>query len=187
MGLTYLDVIISRFGETEFTTEEFTLLTGSSRSAKLLSELKMKGYVTRVGRGKYKVSPMSERLDTRLIEWERVRNIVLNAPFKKAWTGSTAVEVWTNGRYKISPNPYLRVFHLMIYKSELDEWHRYLMRFGVSYIGKKKIGSFVSLEKSSKFEATMIAGEPVIPRDMVLKLIRSHPGLYEGAEKLIEY
>lgn len=70
MGLTYLDPIISRFGESEFTTEEPTFLTGNSRSAKLLSELKMKGFVKRMGRGKYRVLPLSERPDPRLIEWE---------------------------------------------------------------------------------------------------------------------
>ena len=187
MALTYLDVIISRFGENEFTAKELAILTGNSRSAKLLSELKMRGIVERVGRGKYRVPPLYERPDTRIIEWERVRNVIINAPWKKAWTGSTAVEVWTNRRYKISPNPYLRVFHLLILKSELDEWKKYLRRSGVSYSGKKRVGSFVDLQCSSKVNLTIVAGEPVIPKDEVLRLIRSHPGIYAGAWELIEY
>ena len=117
----------------------------------------------------------------------RVRNAIIDAPWEKAWTGSTAVEAWTGRRYKISPNPYLRVFHLIIYKSELEERKNYLRRFGVSYSGKKRVGSFVDLECSSKVNATVVEGEPVIPKEEVLKIIRSHPGIYAGAEKLIEY
>lgn len=187
MGLTYPDAIISQFGESEFTIEDLTLLTGSSRSAKLLSELKRKGIVRRVDRGKYRVISFSERPDMRLIEWERTRSVIMKAPYTKAWTGSTAVELWTNGRYKVSPNPYLRVFHLIVYKSELEEWKNYLRRFGVSYSGKKRVGSFVDLECSQKFNLTMVAGEPVIPKIEVLKLIRSHPAIYAGVEELIEY
>ncbi len=186
MTLTYSDVIISRFGENEFTAKELAILTGNSRSAKLLSELKMRGIVERVDRGKYRVLPLSERPDTRIMEWDRVRNIITHAPWKKAWTGSTAVEVWTNGRYKISPNPYLRVFHIIILKSELDEWRKYLRRSGISYSGKKRVGCYVDLKCSSKVNSTIITGEPVITKNEVLKLIRNHPGIYAGACELIE-
>ncbi|EQD69513.1 sigma-70 like region 4 HTH domain-containing protein [mine drainage metagenome] len=187
MGLTYLDVIISLFGEEEFTTAEFRAVTGNFRSAKLLSELKMRGVVERIGRGEYRVLPLSKRPDTRIIEWERVRNIITKAPWDKAWAGSTAVEIWTNGRYKISPNPYLRVFHLLVHKSEVEEWKKYLRKSGISYSGKKRVGSFVNLEVTSKINSTLVAGEPVIPKDEVLRIIKNHPGLYADAGELIEY
>ena len=187
MGLTYSDAIISLFGENTFTTNELTALTGNTRSAKLLSDLKMKGIVEKMGHGEYRVLPLSERPDMRPIEWERVRNIILRGPWEKAWTGSTAVELWTNGRYRISPNNYLRVFHLLVRTSDLDKWKNYLRRSGVSYSGKKRVGSFVDLICSSKVSSTVVAGEPVIPKDHVLRLIRSHPGLYAGADELIEY
>ncbi len=185
-SLTYSDVIISRFGENEFTAKELVILTENSRSAKLLSELKMRGIVERVDRGKYRVLPLSERPDTRIIEWRRARNIIINAPWKKAWTGSTTVEVWTNGRYKISPNPYLRVFHLSVLKPELDKWRKYLRRFGISYSGKKRVGCFVDLKRSLKVNSTIVAGEPAITKGEVLKLIRNHPGIYAGTCELIE-
>jgi hypothetical protein len=187
MGLTYLDALISRFGDEAFTASEFEAVTGNTRPAKLLSELKMRGVVERMGRGTYRVLPLPERPDKRMIEWERVRNIILNAPWNKAWTGSTAVEIWTNGRYKISPNPYLRVFHLLVHKSEMEEWKKYLRRSGVSYSGKKRVGSFVSLEATLKIKSTLVAGEPVIPKDEVLRIIKNHPALYAEASELIAY
>lgn len=182
-----MDVIISRFGEEKFTTREFADLTGNSRPAKLLSELKMRGAVERMGRGAYRVLPLSERPDLRIAEWERVRDIILRAPWDMAWTESTAVELWTNGRYRISPNPYLRVFHLLVHRSELEEWERYLRRLGVSYSGKKRVGSYVDLKGSVEFESVTVSGEPVIPKDEVLRIIKEHPGLYAGADELIEY
>ena len=187
MGLTYFDAIISRFGENEFSVKDLTNLTGNSRSSKLLSEMKMRGIVERIGRGKYRVLSISERSDRRLIEWERIRMLIIKAPWKKAWAGSTAVEIWTDGKYKVSPNLYLKVFHLLINKSELEEWKRYLTRFGVSFSGKKRVGACVVLESSPNVDLVTVAGEPVIPKDDVLRLIRSHPGLYAGAEDLIEY
>ena len=187
MGLTYLDALILRFGDEAFTTSEFEAVTGNTRPAKLLSELKMRGAVERIGRGSYRVLPLFERPDKRMIEWERVKNIILNAPWDKAWTGSTAVEIWTNGRYKISPNPYLRVFHLLVNRSEMEEWKKYLKRSGVSYSGKKRVGSFVDLKVTSRINSTLVSGEPVIPKDEVLRIIRNHPGLYAEAGELIEY
>jgi hypothetical protein len=111
----------------------------------------------------------------------------MKAPWDKAWTESTAVEIWTNGKYKIFPNPYLRVFHLLVQKSEIEEWKKYLRRSGVSYSRKKRVGSFVDLRVTSKFDSTLVAGEPVIPKGEVLRIIKNHPGLYTEAGKLIDY
>ncbi|EQB65354.1 MAG: hypothetical protein AMDU2_EPLC00011G0040 [Thermoplasmatales archaeon E-plasma] len=68
MGLTYLDILISRFGDEAFTASEFMTVTGNTRPAKLLSELKMRGVVERIDRGMYRVLPLSERPDMRIIE-----------------------------------------------------------------------------------------------------------------------
>ncbi|MHB1492781.1 MAG: hypothetical protein ACYCR7_05265 [Thermoplasmataceae archaeon] len=181
-----MDILISRFGDEAFTASEFRTVTGNTRPAKLLSELKMRGVVERIDRGMYRVLPLSERPDMRIIEWEKVKNIIMRAPWDKAWTGSTAVEIWTNGRYKISPNPYLRVFHLLVNESELEEWKRYLRRAGISYTGKKRVGSFVDLKATSKINFTLVSGEPVIPKDEVLMIIKNHPGLYAKAGEMIE-
>ena len=45
MGFTYLDALISKFGDEDFTTSDFKAATGKTRPAKLLSELKMRGVV----------------------------------------------------------------------------------------------------------------------------------------------
>lgn len=186
MGLTYSDVLASRFGEGEFTTRDLSLITGTSRAAKLLSDLKFKGIVERVGHGRYRLLKPSERPDIRVLEWERVRRIILKAPWTKAFVDSSAVEVWTNGSYIVSRSAFIKVFHISIIESDHSKWINYLNSSGVSIKGKKKVGAFVDLipVKSVKYE--LKNGEPVIPKDETIKLIKDHPGLYAGAEELIE-
>jgi hypothetical protein len=182
VGLTYLDVTSLAFGESEFTADDFARRTGHSTPAKALSEMKRRGLVERVGRGRYRVLAPNERPDLRSIEWGRVREIVANAPIEKAWTGPTAVETWTEGRYRISPTAFSREFHVAVPRPKIEELKDYLKAHGVATKGRKHIGArvvLVPVERLEKIE--VVNGEPVISRAETVKLIREHPGLYEGA------
>lgn len=55
----------------EFTTSDVTRITCNKRSAKLFSDLKFKGVVKRVGRGKYRLLEAYERNGIRVFEWVR--------------------------------------------------------------------------------------------------------------------
>ncbi len=186
MGLTYVDVLEYSFGEDEFTTTDVRMVTGSERSAKLLSELKLRGVVERTGRGRYRFFRPSERPDVRDHEWNRIRGIILRSPWKYAWNGSTAVELWTNGRYKVYPNAFLRVFHILVEKDRLSDWTDYLLKNGVPTRGRKRVGSRVSVESVNLLKYDIKDNEPVIKKEDVLRLIREHPGIYATAEELIE-
>lgn len=185
MSLTYLDVIMERFGEAEFTSRDLTALLGTDRASKILSELKTRGAIARVGRGRYRVLRPSERPDLRLLEWNRVKSIVLKGPEPKAWSDSTAVELWTEGRYKISPNPFMRVYHLAIPRDRVADWREYLRARGVSLEGSKRVGATVKLSPREALRVAHHHGEPVVPLTETLREIRGHPGLYADAEKLI--
>jgi len=182
VGLTYYDVTSLAFGESEFTVEDFARRTGHPRPAKALSEMKRRGLVERVGRGRYRCLAPGERPDLRAAEWARVRELVAHAPLEKAWTGPTAVEAWTEGRYRLSPSPFLREFHVAIPKVKLGEWREYLRAHGVAVEGRKHIGARVHLVPVERLDRVeVVAGEPVISREETERLIREHPGLYEGA------
>lgn len=185
MGLTYADVIALKFGEREFTTKDLAIATDNTRAAKLLSDLKMRGLVERIDRGTYHLLTPSKRPDLREAEWKRVKAVVNIAPWRHAWTGSTAVEIWTDGRYIISPNPFLRIFHLAILRGDETKWMKYLTRRGVSFIGKKRVGAIVKLFPKARLNIKLRGGEPIISKGATIELIRSHPGLYAGAEELI--
>ena len=184
--MTYADVLTYAFGEDEFTTKEVTELTGNSRPGKLLSELKFRGIVERVGHGTYRCLKLEDRPDFRKYEWNRVSRLLLNAPWPKAWTGSNAVERWTNGKYRVYPNAFAHTFDLVVLTSDHNNWVDYLKSHGISTRGSKSIGAYVELHPADKLEYVEIEGEPVISKEMTIKLIREHPGIYAGAEDLIE-
>ena len=187
MGMTYFDVVKMEFGRREFSVSDLARFTNNSNVRKLLSDMKMKGLIRRTGRGTYVIPSPIKREDNRIREWKRVRNAVLKAPMEKAWTDSTAVEVWTDGAYVTAPNSYLMVYHLLVRNEDMERWKLYLKRHGVSYKGNKRVGSYVRLKGTSNLRAVIVNGEPVIPREEVVKLIKNHPGLYAEAGDLIAY
>lgn len=185
MGLTYYDAAATLFGERSFTVSEFADRVGTPRAAKLLNELKTRGLAERVARGTYRLLGPSERPDLRRAEWRRIRDVILEAPFWKAWTDASAVEAWTDGRYKVSPSPFARFFHVAVHESDLEAWREYLKVHRVP-TGRKHIGAHVRLEPvPDDFEGERVGDEPVIPRRDVVALIRSKPALYGDAEELL--
>lgn len=184
--MTYADVLTYAFGIKEFTTKDVSELTGNTRPGKLLSELKFRGIVERVGHGTYRCLKHNERPDIRKYEWRRVNSLLINAPWPKAWTGANAVELWTNGKYRVYPNAFAHAYNLVILRSDYSSWANYLKSHGVSMKRHKSIGAYVELFPVAEFEYTEIEGEPVITKEMTIDLIREHPGIYAGAEDLIE-
>ncbi len=185
MGVTYYDAAGMVFGERVFTVTEFANRIGSPRAAKVLNELKTRGLVTRVARGKYRLLRPSERPDNRRAEWNRIRHAIMAAPMWKAWTGETAVEVWTRGRYKVSPSPFIRSFHVAIHESDRAAWLDYAKANRLP-AGRKHIGGHLELDVVPDDRIIEeIEGEPVITRDEVVKLIRMKPSLYGEAEGLL--
>ncbi len=185
MVLTYVDVLNSLFGGRRFTAREFARRSGNPRAAKVLSELKHRGFVERVGRGTYRCLNPSERPDLRAAEWSRVHDVVLSGPDPKAWAGETALELWTGGRYRLAPSLYARVFNLAVPRLRREDWVRYLSSHRVSTSPKKRVGARVELTTVDVLEPVSIDGEPVVARREVERLIREHPALYGNAEELL--
>jgi predicted transcriptional regulator of viral defense system len=185
MAITYIDVLSSLFGGRRFTAREFARRSGNPRAAKVLSDLKLRGLVERVGRGQYRCLSPGERPDLRHAEWARVHDVVLSGPDPKAWAGETALEIWTAGRYRLAPSLYSRVFHLAVPRARKDDWIRYLSDHRVATTSKKRIGARVEMTTVDELNPTMIDGEPVVARSEIERLIRDHPALYGTAEELL--
>ena len=145
MPITYLDAIDHLYGSSEFTLRDFATRVGNPRANKLLSDLKRRGHIARVGQGRYRRLEASERPDLRSFEWRRVREILLKGPGPKAWAAESAVEVWTGGRYRSAPSVFSRVYTLAVPRSSVNKWHRYLRSQGLSSNPRKHIGARVEL------------------------------------------
>ncbi len=185
MTLTYTDAANSLFGGRPFTSREFARGIGNPRAAKVLSELKHRGLVERLGRGTYRCLSPDARPDLRSAEWNRVRRIVLSGPDPKAWAAETALEYWTDGRYKVAPSLYSRVFSVAVPPNRENLWKDYLSKHGVSTGRGKRVGARVDLIPTSGLNPTLLGDEPVVPRSEVERLIREHPALYANAEVLL--
>lgn len=185
MGLTYADVGAHIFGEREFDAAEFSRRTGNPRGAKILSELVIRGVVARKRRGRYRFLRPSEKPDLRLFEGSRVRKAILEGPNPKAWDGPSAVEVWTDGRYRIAPSVYSSFFNVVVPVGSLPAWEAYLAGRGISLRSRKRVGPRVELREEARLRPSSVHGEPVISRERVVALIRDHPGMYAGAEELL--
>jgi hypothetical protein len=186
MSLTYADVGAHIFGERVFDAGEFGRRTGNPRPAKVLSELVIRGVVARKGRGHYRFLRPNERPDLRIREWERVREVVLDGPDPKAWDGASAVEVWTKGRYRVSPSMYYRIYSVAVPKNHRRLWVPYLAKHGLSLRSRKRVGARVEIREVPSFMSENLDGESVLPRKDVVALIRAHPGIFAGAEVLLD-
>lgn len=183
--LTYTDALGHFFGSEAFSSREFALRTGNPRAAKVRSELTHRGIVERLGRGRYRCLAPGERPDLRSAEWRRVRSVTLRGPESKAWTGETALEAWTDGRYTVSSSTFRRVFDLAVPERSVDRWERYLGSHGVSTSSRKRVGARVNLHPVRALEVVRLRGEPVVPRREVELLIENHPALYGNAKELL--
>jgi hypothetical protein len=185
MSLTYDEAGSLVFGDADFSTSEFDRRLGVTGGSKILSGLKRRGVVARTGRGRYRFLSPSERPDLRTLEWERVRGILLDGPNPKAWAGPTAVEIWTRGAYVVSPSAFSREFSIAVPEKSIRLWTAYLAKRGLSDKPRKRIGARVRLVPVTKVTSTEVAGEPVIPKREVVRLIRDRPSVYAGAEELL--
>ena len=182
---SYLDAIDHLYGTSEFTVRDFSARVANPRAGKLLSDLKARGHVARIGRGRYRRLAPSERPDLREFEWRRIKAILLGGPGAKAWAGESAVELWTDGRYRTSPSVFVRVFKLAVPRASLPVWDRYLRTKGLSRSSRRRIGVRIELLPVQDLKVTFHSGEPVVSRSAVLGLIRSHPAIFANAEELV--
>lgn len=186
MGIDYYEAASLAFGERPFLIREFRSLTASPRAAKTLSELKSRGLVERLGRGNYRLVSPAHRPDRRGAEWDRARGLLLGSGLPMAWSGPTAVEFWTRNRYFVSPSVFLREWHIEIPKESTRAWRTFLRDHRLSTSPRVRLGNRVVLHPVRHLRQVTLHGESVVPREVVMKDIRSHRAIYADADRLVE-
>ena len=186
VSTSYAEVASLAFGSRPFSLTEFSSKIATRRAGRILSELKVRGLVERLARGRYRVLPPDERPDLRGVEWKRVHRLLLDSRLPMAWTDADAVRVWTGGRYAVSPSAFLLEFHIEVPESSIREWRDYLRAHRVVTDPRRRIGTKVVILPTRRFRFTKHKGEPVISRKATLAEIKAHRGLYANADRLIE-
>jgi hypothetical protein len=185
MSIDYYEAASLLFGEEPFSTGEFKSRTASPRAAKTLSELKSRGLAERLGRGRYRLLSPSSRPDRRAKEWDRAKDLLLGSGLPMAWSGPSAVEIWTRGRYYVSPSFFVRMWHIDVPKESVRTWLGFLRDHHLSTDSRRRLGNKVVLHPVSRLRKVILHGEPVVPRGVVLNLIRSHRAIYANADRLV--
>lgn len=145
MGLTYLDAACLLFRRSVFTAGDFSRATGNPRGAKVLSEMKSRGLVERVGRGRYRCLGPEERIDRRRGDSRRLRHLLVSAPFEKAWTGPSSLETAAAAGLQAPATSFAPEYHLAVLKKDLRRWRAYLRHHRVALAARKHIGPRVFL------------------------------------------
>jgi hypothetical protein len=168
---------------------EFEVSFPTPRPYHTLSELKLKGFVERVGRGRYRaVAPdaWAERKAEGAADVERALE-ASSWPF--AFTASSAVHAWTGGRYSAGSTAAYRPVEIAVRASDVPAWRRYLSTRGVGFRKaderRTSAGAEVVLHRRKKLEVAHVDGMPVETREWVVAYIRRHPSIFGPAEELV--
>src|SRR5690349_15880898 len=121
------------FGARPFSVGEFEVTFPSPRPHRTLSDLKIKGFVERVGRGTYRTVPparwAAERASLTLADVERT---LAAAPWPYAFTASSAVRVWTRGRYTAGRTPGYQPVEIAVRARDARRWKDFLRAGGIA-------------------------------------------------------
>lgn len=187
MSFGYYEAAALLFGDRPFTTREFGGRTASPRPAKTLSEFKTRGLAERIGRGRYRLLSPSDRPDRRAEEWDRARRLLLHSGRPMAWSGPSAVEIWTGDRYFVSPSVFRREWYIDIPEDATSQWVDFLRANRLSTNRRSGLGNRVIPHPVNRLRRVTLHGEPVLPRSVVMDMIRSHRGIYANANRLVEH
>lgn len=186
MSSGYVDALSLAFGKAPFSVQEFRVRVGSLRPSQTLSELRTRGWIRKLGRGRYRVLSPEERPDLRGAEWSRVRSLLLSSGLPMRWGGSDAVALWTGWRYTVSPSAFLRVFDIEVPLAAMGAWSKYLRTNRISTDPRRRVGARVRVTARARLPVSVHRSEPVMSRKSTLALIREHRAIYAEADRLLE-
>lgn len=187
-----MNTLRESFGGRPFTPREAAYVLGldESSASATLRRLKLEGRLERVARGRYRVADPEREVHVARKRRTLRREEILRAPFRIALDGPDAVRVWTGDRYVVGVVPGQEVVHLAVEAADAKRFQAFLDARGVAHGTEEDWprGSGVKVVLRIVPELAWVehAGVPVLSRDAVLGLVRSHPTAYEGAEEWIE-
>ena len=122
------------FGRQPFTLDEFRETFRSPDAKKVLSDFSRLGYVDRVERGLYKVTPPEERL-RRIVKRSEVRlDVPESSGLPYAYSDATAVAIWTDGSYWTGFTRGVRPLHIDVRRPDTGKWKEFLASYGYDSI-----------------------------------------------------
>ena len=175
----------------EFTVREFSSIFASPAPNKVLHDMAQKGFLERVGWGKYKVNSPEEFLIKRT-NIAMSYDLLKEAGMRYALTGPDAVFFWTKGGYQVDRFFGFYPIHLKVEKKDLKRWKGFFssrkQRFYVKGqpIRQTLFGLFYVAYPEVDFKAEKVNGFCVTPLKETVEFCQRNIYSYEPALEMLD-
>jgi hypothetical protein len=174
----------------EFTVREFSSIFASPDPNKVLHDMAQKGFLERVGWGKYKVSSPEEYL-TKRTDIARSYDLLNEAGMRYALTGPDAVFFWTRGGYQVDRFFGFYPIHLKVEEKDLEKWEAFFSSRKQRFYVKDKparrtlFGVFYVLYPEIDFGGEDVNGFCVTPLKETAEFCQRNIFSYEPALEML--
>jgi hypothetical protein len=175
----------------EFTVREFSSIFASPDTNKVLHDMTSKGFLERVGWGRYKVNSPEEYLSKRT-NITRAYDLLNESGMHYALTGPDAVFFWTKGGYQVDRFFGFYPIHLKVERKDLKKWRSFFssrrQRFYVKDqpIRQTLFGLFYVLYPEVDFKAEEVNGSCVTPLKETVQFCQKNIYSYEPALAMLD-
>lgn len=175
----------------EFTVADFRSTFPSPSPYKVLYDMARKGFLEKVGWGRYRVNSPRRYLELRF-NVRKAYELVREAGMDYAFTGPDAVFFWTKGGYNVDRFFAFYPIHLKVVETDLEGWKGFFRSRGRRFhvngepVKETLFGTFYILYPERGFEAGEVEGFKVVPLDETVEFCRKNVYSYEPALEMLD-
>ena len=175
----------------EFTVREFNLVFVSPDPNKVLHDMVRKGFLEKVGWGRYKVNSPEEYLAKKMNVSEGYE-LVKHIGLKYAFTGPDAVFFWTRGGYQVDRFFGFYPIHVLVRKPDLARWKEFFKSVGKGVwvkdepVKRTLFGVFYVLYPRVDFDVEQVEGFNIVPLKETINFCKEKIYSYEPALEMLD-
>lgn len=178
------------FGDEEFTIDDFKAVFPSPNSGKIMYDLIRLNYVSRIKRGRYRVTAPDEFVKRTVEENLRQEDILKDAKKKYAYCDNDAVNIWTDGYYWTGFTAGFKPVHIKVLEGDLNWWKNFFKKNEVEFsiAGERRtlFGLLYVLHPARRFKIEEKDGVPVVPLKDVIKFCKENELTYRPALEYLD-
>lgn len=175
----------------EFTVREFSRVFVSPDYNKVLHDMTKKGFLEKMGWGKYRVVNVESLFNSRT-NATKSYELVNEAEMKYAFTEQDAVFIWTQGGYQVDRFAGFYPICIKVRRKDLRKWKsffsakgKYFYVFG-SPIKETAFGVFYVLYPEDQFKTEQVGAFKVIPLKETVDFCKKRIYSYEPALEMLD-
>lgn len=174
-----------------FTVKEFTSVFASPDPNKVLHDMSRKGFIERVGWGRYRVNSPKEYI-SRKTNIVKAYELVKEGGRKYAFTEADAVFFWTRGGYQADRFFGFYPIHIAVNRHELRAWKKFFHTRKQRVIVENEpvratmFGLFYVLHPHDRFRAEDVEGTSVLPLKETVEFCKKNKFTYQPALEMLD-